>query len=71
MVNKFAKIREYLAGLIGVPMLFDGNSLCPECFCRAMDVRGGEYFCKACEAVFPATCVVDRWGQRWLNLNDA
>lgn len=64
-------IKEYLAGLIGIPILFSGNSLCPECLCRAMDIYGGTYFCKACGGRFPATIVVDRWGEKWLRLNDA
>lgn len=64
-------IKEYLAGLIGIPMLFDGNVLCPECLHHAMDISGGTYFCKACGQRFPATCVVDKWGERWLVLNEA
>lgn len=65
------KIKEYLAGLIGIPMIFDGNSLCPECLHFAMDVYGGRWFCKVCNSRFPATVLVDRWGERWLKLNDA
>ncbi len=65
------ELREYLRGLIGIPMLFDGNSLCPECFWKAMDIGGGTYFCKHCGETFPATPIVDKWGQRWLTLNDA
>ncbi|KKL63823.1 hypothetical protein LCGC14_2171280 [marine sediment metagenome] len=64
-------IKEYLKGLIGVPMLFDGNSLCPECLHHAMDIFGGTYFCKSCGRQFPATPIVDKWGERWLKLNDA
>jgi len=64
------EIKGFLSGLIGIPMLFDGNSLCPECLWHAMEIRGGTYFCKHCNGKFPATPVVDKWGQRWLNLND-
>ena len=64
-------IHEYLAGLIGIPMLFDGNSLCPECLSPAMDIYGGNYYCKNCGMTFPATCVVDKYGERWLKLNDS
>ncbi len=64
------KVEEYLAGLIGIPMIFDGNSLCPDCLKFAMDIYGGTWFCKACGARFPATVLVDKWGSRWLRLND-
>ncbi len=64
-------IRESLQGLIGIPMIFDGNSLCPECLWKAMDVYGGTWFCKNCDSRFPATVVMDKWGERWLKLNDA
>jgi len=64
------KAKEYLRGLIGIPMLFDGNVLCPECFWMAMDIYGGTYYCKHCDKRFPATVVIDKWGQRWLKLND-
>ncbi len=69
MVIKSERVAEYLRGLIGIPMIFDGNCLCPGCLRYAMDIYGGTWFCKACGDRFPATVVVDRWGQRWLNLN--
>lgn len=65
------KAKEFLAGLIGIPMIFDGNCLCPECLHYAMDIYGGTWFCKKCDGRFPATVVIDRWGERWLMLNDA
>ncbi len=64
------KVEEYLAGLIGIPMIFDGNSLCPKCLWFVMDIYGGTWYCKNCDARFPATIVVDKWGERWLKLND-
>lgn len=64
------KIRAYLAGLIGIPMIFDGNVLCPECLRKAMDITGSTYFCKHCGRTFPATVLIDKWGRRWLKLND-
>ena len=63
-------IKEYLAGLLGIPMLFDGNSLCPECLWKAMDIYGSTYFCKHCDSRFPATINIDKYGRRWLELND-
>ena len=68
--SKMTNIKEYLAGLIGIPMIFDGNSLCPECLWKAMDIYGQTYFCKHCDSRFPATCIIDKWGERWLTLND-
>ena len=64
-------LRAFLSGLISIPMIFDGSSLCPECFYKAMDIYGGTYFCKNCDSRFPATCIVDKWGERWLKFNDA
>jgi len=64
-------IKEYLSGLIGIPMLFDGNALCPECLWRAMEIIGHEYFCKHCNKTYPATVIIDKWGERWLKLNDS
>lgn len=63
------ELKEFLAGLIGIPMIFDGNVLCPECFWKAMDIYGHTYFCKHCGGEYPATIVVDKWGRRWLALN--
>lgn len=63
-------IEKFLAGLIGIPMLFDGNVLCPECLRHSMDIFGGTYFCKSCNSRFPATPIIDKWGERWLKLND-
>ncbi len=67
---KTQQIKECMAGLIGIPILFDGNSLCPECLWHAMDIYGHTYFCKHCSKTFPATTVIDKWGQRWLDIND-
>ena len=64
------KAKKYLAGLIGIPMVFGGNSLCPECFYFAMDIYGHTWYCKNCDCRFPGTVYVDKWGQRWLDLND-
>ncbi len=36
-------IKEYLKGIIGIPLIFDGNCLCPECLKFAMDVYGGTW----------------------------
>ncbi|KKN06249.1 hypothetical protein LCGC14_1079100 [marine sediment metagenome] len=63
-------IRECLKGLIGIPMIFDGNSLCPECLRKSMDIYGGTFFCRNCGSRFPATVFADKWGERWLKLND-
>ena len=63
------KAFKYLKGLIGIPMIFDGNCLCPECLHYAMNIYGGIWFCKVCDGRFPATIVVDKWGERWLALN--
>lgn len=63
-----AEIKEYLAGLIGIPLVFDGNNLCPSCLRYAMNVMGGTWICDNCHSTFPGTIVVDKWGQRWLNL---
>ena len=65
------QIKEYLLGLIGIPLIFDGNSLCPDCLHKAMDVYGKTWYCKACGQRFPATVLIDKWGWRWLKLNDA
>jgi len=70
-MSKQEAIREYLAGLIGIPMIFDGNSLCPECLHRSMDIYGGTWYCRNCDSRFPATPIIDKWGERWLKLNDA
>lgn len=64
------KARDYLKGLIGIPLIFDGNVLCPECFHFAMGICGAIYFCKVCGGRFPGTIMVDKWGQRWLNLHN-
>lgn len=64
-------VKEYLGGLIGIPMIFDGNCLCPECLHLAMNVCGGNWICRHCKGVFPATLIVDRWGKRWLKLMDS
>ena len=64
-------VGEFLAGLIGIPILFDGNSLCPECLHRSMDIYGSTWYCKDCDSRFPATVIVDKYGARWLLLNDS
>ncbi len=70
-ITKQEEIRNFLKGLIGIPMLFDGNSLCPECLHKAMDIYGKTWFCKNCDGRFPATVLIDKWGARWMQLNDA
>ena len=64
-------IKEFLAGLIGIPMLFDGNVLCPECLHHSMDIAGKMYYCKNCNRRFLATVNIDEYGKRWLLLNDS
>ena len=61
-------MHSYFDGLIGIPLIFDGNSLCPECLWRAMNVYGSTWFCGNCGRRFPGTVVLDKWGERWLNI---
>ena len=63
------KVREYLAGIIGIPLIFSGNNLCPECLHYSKNVMGGTWICEHCHSHFPGTIYVDKWGDRWLGLN--
>ena len=52
-------------------MVFEGNSLCPECLYWAMNLSGPTWTCGHCGRTFPATVVLNRWNERWLRANDA
>ena len=52
-------------------MVFEGNSLCPECLHWAMNLAGRTWTCYRCGRKYPATVVADKWGLRWLGVNDA
>lgn len=67
--NLKKRIKKYLAGLIGIPLIFNGNNLCPDCLRFSMNVMGGTWICGNCHHHFPGTVYVDKWGDRWLKLN--
>ena len=65
-----AAVAAFLGPVYRLPMLFDGNSLCPGCVWRAMNVAGGWWVCWHCGFSCRATVLLDTQGARWLKLVD-
>jgi len=73
MSNERAKqiVGELLGKVFWLPMIFDGNSLCPNCLWLAMNIIGGLWVCEHCGFWCVATVVLDSQGEKWLKIQEA
>lgn len=62
-------VKELLGEVIELPMVFDGNSLCPECLWKAMNIMGHRWICEHCHFRCRTTVVCTIQGNHWLKLN--